>query len=144
MPAATVQFPATSGAVSAPFVVTNDYIYQPLESGINGSGRVAYTFLALHTGNYVIEATVNAPNDSANSLYVNIDAEPQDPGMIWDIPITSGFEQRTVNWRGNGTVTNNQFVPKVFTNLTQGSHQIIVRGREAGTQLQNLTVLQVP
>ncbi|MCU0786131.1 MAG: hypothetical protein MUF81_19200 [Verrucomicrobia bacterium] len=86
---------------------------------------------------------MNAPNEGANSFFLNLDAEPQDPYMIWDIPPTSGFEPRTVSWRGNGTYNNSEFVPKVF-NLGQGSHQLILRGREAYTALQSLTIMQYP
>jgi len=63
--------------------------------------------------------------------------------MVWQIPITSGFENRIVNWQGNGTWDNPQFVPKVF-NLTGGLHQLIVRGREANTQLDSFALLRVP
>jgi hypothetical protein len=84
-------------------------------------------------------ANVNAPNDSANSFYVNIDAQPTDPTMIWDIPLTTGFTNQLVSWRGNGTDTNNQYVPMVF-NLTTGAHQLIIVGREAGAQLGQITV----
>jgi hypothetical protein len=83
---------------------------------------------------------VNAPNNGANSFFVNIDAEPQDPYMIWDIPVTTGFGQRIVSWRGNGTFDADQFVPKVF-NLSQGAHQLIIRGREVNTLLQDVAIL---
>ena len=63
--------------------------------------------------------------------------------MIWDIlPITLGFEQRIVSWRGGGTDNNDQIVPKVF-NLSAGSHQIYFKGEEPGTALANFTLLQV-
>ncbi len=50
---------------------------------------------------------------------------------------------RTVSWRGNGTFDNSQFVPQIF-NLTAGPHQLIARGREANTFLQDLTVVPYP
>ena len=60
--------------------------------------------------------------------------------MIWDIsPTTSGFENRTVSWRGTGTETVNEIVPKPF-NLTAGSHTLIVRGREANVQIDSITI----
>jgi hypothetical protein len=63
--------------------------------------------------------------------------------MIWDImPITSGFEQRIVSWRGNGSENNDQIVPKIF-NLSAGPHQIIFVGRKAGTAMASFTLLQV-
>jgi hypothetical protein len=92
----------------------------------------------------VIQALVNAPGDSANSFYVNIDAQPVDPTMAWDIfPFTSGFQNAIVSWRGTGTDTNNQFNPKIFS-LTAGAHQIVFAGREANTQLQSFSLIQLP
>ena len=67
----------------------------------------------------------------------------QDPAMIWDIlPITSGFEQRIVSWRGGGTANSDQIVPKVF-GLSAGAHQIFFKGEEPGTALASFTLLQV-
>ena len=83
---------------------------------------------------------VSAPNQSFNSLFVNVDSEPTDPEMIWDIPPTSGFENRIVSWRGSGTYDNSEFVPKVF-NLTKGAHQLIIRGREGKVEFQSISVL---
>jgi hypothetical protein len=94
-------------------------------------------------GGYVLEALVNAPDTGANSFYLNNDAQPQDPTMIWDIPVTSGFERRWVSWRGNGTDTNNQFIPRRFS-LSAGGHQLVIVGREANTQLQQLWILPCP
>jgi len=59
--------------------------------------------------------------------------------MIWDIDITSGFEERTVSWRGSGTYDANEFVPKVFS-LSAGEHELIVRGREGDTRLDQVRV----
>jgi hypothetical protein len=137
-------FQATSGLITAPFVVTSglagtSYISQSVETGVANGGKAVYTFTITNAGSYVIQVLVNAASDSANSVYLNIDAQPQDPTMIWDIPITTGFEQRQVSWRGNGTSDNNQFVPQIF-NLAVGTHQLIVVGREANVQLQNFMI----
>jgi hypothetical protein len=136
---ADLTFPATSGAVSSPFTITNTTIYQPTHSSATDGGRAAYNFLIGTAGDYVVSAQVNAPNDSADSFFVNIDAEPTDPEMIWDIPLTSGLAPRTVSWRGDGTYDNAQFAPKVF-NLSAGMHTLIVRGREANCQLGTITL----
>ena len=124
--------------------VPTSYIYQPLPSiGDVSGGTAVYNFTITNAGNYEIQALVNAPNLNANSFYVNIDSQPQDPTMIWDImPLTSGFEQRIVSWRGNGSENNDQIVPKIF-NLSAGPHQIIFVGREPGTALASFTLLQV-
>jgi hypothetical protein len=51
-----------------------------------------------------------------------------------------------VSWRGNGVLDTNspsgfdaQFTPQVF-NLSAGTHQLIVVGREANTQLGQITI----
>jgi Abnormal spindle-like microcephaly-assoc'd, ASPM-SPD-2-Hydin/NHL repeat len=139
-----INIAATSGVVTGPFVISNAFIYQPTETGVANGGRAAYDFTVAAAGNYLIRALVDAPNEGANSFFLNIDAEPLDPYMTWDIePITFGFDQRPVSWRGNGTFDHNQFVPVVF-NLTSGAHQLIIRGREAYTLLQSVTVLPYP
>ena len=120
------------------------YIYQPLPSfGVSSGGTAVYNFTITNAGNYEIQALVNAPSENANSFYVNIDGQPQSPTMIWDImPITSGFEQRVVSWRGSGSENNDQIVPKLF-NLSAGPHQIVFVGREPYTALSSFTLLPV-
>jgi hypothetical protein len=147
-----LSFAAQSGQITSPFTngktvvngVTNNYIYQSVETtGVANGGSALYNFTVTNAGNYVIQASINAPNIGANSLYVNIDAQPQDPTMIWDVTLTSGFEQRLISWRGTGTDAADQFVPKIFT-LSEGTHQLIIIGREANTQLQSLSILLMP
>jgi hypothetical protein len=132
-------FASTSGAITAPFVAANGTISQTAYTGVTAGGRAAYSFTVPTAGNYTISALVNAPDDGSNSFFVNIDAEPTDPTMIWDVPITSGLTARTVSWRGTGTWDHNQYAPKVF-NLTAGTHQLIVRGREANCRLGTITI----
>src|SRR6185503_15709201 len=136
-------FAATSGTITAPFVITNGIISQPVSTDVTNGGRTAYNFTIVGAGEYTISALVNAPDVSANSFFVNIDAEPVDPTMIWDVPITTNLAARTVSWRGSGTFDSNQFAPKVFT-LAAGAHQLIVRGREADCQLGTITIAPAP
>ena len=139
--AAGYTFQTASASITTPFVMTNGYFYQPFQTVVpTNGGEAVFTFTITNAGSYIIQALVNAPGDGANSFFVNVDAEPVAPTMIWDIPITSGFEQRIVSWRGDGTDVSNQFVPKVFT-LSAGVHQLIIRGRETNTQLQSLAIL---
>jgi hypothetical protein len=135
-------FEAESGVITNPFLITNGYIYQATKTGVTNGGRASYSFSITNTGNYVIQAMANGTSKTSNSFYVNIDAEPQDPSMIWQIPFTAGFESQMVSWQGNGTSLSPQFVPKVF-NLSAGSHQLVIRGRDANTQLDNLTILSL-
>ena len=138
-PTNSLNFPATAGTISAPFYVTNGTICQSGYTSVSAGGRAAYTFTVPASGDYVVSASIDAPTADANSFYVNMDAEPTDPLMIWDIPGTTGLASRTVSWRGNGTADANQFAPKVFT-LSAGLHQLIVRGREAGCQLGSISI----
>jgi hypothetical protein len=146
--AGAITFQATSGAITSPLTTGStgaaSYIYQPVQTTtVSSAGTATFNFTVTNAGSYVIQAAVSAPSDGANSYYVNIDGLPQDPTMIWDIPLTSGFEQRIVSWRGSGTDVSNQFVPKVF-NLSQGTHQLIFAGREANVELQSFSLLRLP
>jgi regulation of enolase protein 1 (concanavalin A-like superfamily) len=138
-PVLGLSFPADAGVITPPFIAVAGIVSQPHETDVIGGGRAAYDFIIPSNGLYLIAAEVNAAHEGANSFYVNIDAEPTDPTMIWDVPVTTRLVTRTVTWRGNGTTYNNQFVPKVFA-LTDGAHQLIVRGREANTQLGTITI----
>jgi hypothetical protein len=46
--------------------------------------------------------------------------------MICDVGVTSEFEMQLVNWRGNGTSDQNQYVPKIFT-LGVGTHELSIQ-----------------
>jgi hypothetical protein len=141
--AGTVSLDATAGVITAPFIITNGYVCQTIETGVTNGGRAAYNFALANAGAYVVQALVSAPDGGANSFYVGMDGEPEDPYMTWDIPLTSGFELETVCWRGNGTYDANEFVPKVF-NLDRGAHQLIIRGREANTLLKSINIVPYP
>jgi hypothetical protein len=139
-PPSTISFQAPNGQISAPFVVTSGYVYQPIDTVVAGSGRAAYGFSVPVSGNYVISASVNASSEYNNSFYLNIDAEPTDPTNIWDIhPFTNGFETRQVSWRGNGTYLSDQYTPKVFS-LAAGQHTLIIRGRENSTLISSIQI----
>jgi len=133
-------FAADSGTLTPPFVALNGIVSQNLQTSLTGSGEAVYNFTIDFPGNYVVSASLNAPSSSQNSLYINVDSEPTDPLMIWDIPVTSGFTNQITTWRGNSTPTGPpQFSPKVFT-LSAGTHRLYVRGREPNTQLQSFTI----
>jgi hypothetical protein len=133
---ALVTLQAEAGTITAPFTAQNGYISQAsLTTDINLGGRATYTFTAPNSGNYIVVGYVNAPDDGANSLWVNIDAEPLDPVSIWDIPFTSGFEARAVSWRGTAGLE----FPRIFA-LSAGTHTLIIRGREAGVQLDRFEI----
>lgn len=132
-------FAADSGTLTAPFLAVGGIVSQSLLTSLLGSGEAIYNFTIDIPGNYVVSTSLNAPSGSENSLYINVDGEPTDQLMIWDIPVTSGFTNLTATWRGNATSGPPQFAPKTFT-LTAGAHQLYVRGREPNVQLQSFTI----
>jgi hypothetical protein len=144
-PSSGLSVAADSGTLSAPFVASHGTIYQPVETSLTAGGRAVYNFNLGHAGNYLVLANVRAPNEGQNSFYINIDAEPTDPLMIWDIPPGPTLKSCTVTWRGNGTpeAATAQYKPKVFA-LSAGAHQLIVRGREANTTLGTITIAATP
>jgi len=138
-PPSPLVFTTDSGSIAAPFTTSDGTVFQPVETGLADGGRAVYSFTVPAAGQFVVSALVSAPNQVANSFFVNIDAEPTDPMMIWDIPIADGFTNQTVSWRGNGTPEADQFTPRVFS-LSAGTHQLIIRGREAYTMLGAITI----
>jgi len=137
-------FPASAAVLTAPLVLTNDYLFLASDQAeLAAGGRAVFNFIITNAGNYEIETLVNAPDESSNSFFVNIDAQPADPDMIWDIEVTTGFEKRLMNWRGNGDANTDEFTPKRFK-LEPGAHTLVVVGREPGTLLKSLTIFPAP
>ncbi|MBU0756497.1 MAG: right-handed parallel beta-helix repeat-containing protein [Nanoarchaeota archaeon] len=128
---------AEEGTVVPPFEVKGDYIIQDSETGLADAGSASYFFSLDEAGEYIVKTLVEAADGGTNSFFVNMDTEPTDPYMIWDISLTTGFETRTVSWRGDGTFDNNEFIPKVFS-LSAGRHVLIIFGRERLTKLDRL------
>ena len=131
---------SSAGALQSPFVASAGYISQPVETmSPSTGGQATYDFQITNAGNYTISAIVNAPTNGANSFYVNVDAQPTDPTMIWDLPVASSNTNAVVSWRGTGSDGDNEFSPKVFY-LSAGVHKLIIRGREANAQLGKITI----
>jgi len=136
---------ASAAVLTAPIVLTNDAIVligDAMAEGTNG-GSAVFTFTITEAGSYVFEALVNAADDNSNSFLANVDDQPTDPDMIWDVDVTMGFEKRVLSWRGTGDASSEQFAPKRFT-LTAGTHKLILNGREPDTQLKSLTIRPAP
>src|SRR6267142_1202668 len=133
-----VTLAANSGTITLPFVITSGMLSQPIQTTLGLSGRAAYTFTNLFPGEYVVSAQVIAPSASANAFYVNMDAEPTDPMMIWNLAVSTVATNETVTWQG---VSDS--VSKVFY-LSAGVHQLIVRGMDANTQLGTIAITPAP
>ncbi len=136
---------ASAAVLTAPIVLTNDaivFVGDGMADATNG-GSAVFTFTITDAGSYVFEALVNAPNENSNSFFANVDDQPVDPDMTWDVDVTMGFEKRVLSWRGTGDAGSDQFAPKRFT-LTAGTHKLILNGREPGTQLKSVTIRPAP
>ena len=143
--ASAVTFSSSSGAITAPFLDSNGTLSQSVTTVMTNGGRATYSFSIAKAGNYLVSALVIAPSQGENSLYVNIDAEPTDPLMIWDIPVSSALTNATVSWRGNSNSdpAAAQYIPKVF-HLSAGAHQLLIYGRDANTTLGTITISPAP
>lgn len=139
----TIEFDATSGGITTPFIITNGYIYQPLQTDVAKGGRAVFSFTLTNAGAFVVQARVDAPGSQTNSFYVNIDGEPKDATMLWDIPITTGFTPKVVSWRGNSPGSKGPLSREVFT-LSSGNHELIIRGNTANTKLAHILIGRVP
>lgn len=130
--------PVAAATLTAPFVLKDGAIAQPSQTEVAGGGKAVFTVTVARTGDYVIHAMVDAPNEDENSFYLNFDAMPEDPLMVWDMTVTKGFEERIVSWRGSGDQDSDEFIPKVFK-LTAGEHKLIIVGREPA-KLQSVSL----
>jgi hypothetical protein len=125
-------FPAAEGTITNPFIVADNTVYQTVQtSNPSAGGRASYTFNVPTSGEYVVSAQVRCPDDASNSFFLNIDAEPSS-AMAWGIAAAAGTFVSTVTW-------GNDPAPKVWT-LQAGTHELIVRGREANAALVQIAI----
>ena len=105
------------------------------------AAKLVFTFTITNAGSYIIQVLVNnAPTGANNSFYVNVDAQPTDRVMIWDIPITSGFFVQ--HGIGGGTARMGyRFIRARRLQPLDGNALTIIRGRESNVQLQSLAIL---
>ena len=136
--AGVITMPVSAATVSAPFVLKDGAISQPAQTEVSAGGKAVFEFTVAKAGDYEIRAVVNAPDEESNSFFLNIDAQPEDPLMIFDLEVTTGFQERIANWRGNGDSGSGEFVPKHFK-LSAGAHKLIVVGREPA-QLKSVSI----
>lgn len=137
-PAAPIILVASKAVVTAPLVSKDGALSQPQQTELADGGKATFQFSVSKAGTYEIYGDVNASAEDANSFYLNIDAPPEDPAMIWDIDVTSGFQERVVSWRGKGDVDSDEFKPKRFS-LTAGTHKLFLVGREPA-ELRSLSI----
>jgi hypothetical protein len=79
---------AEDGDIVPPFIVENGYIYQRIFTGddLDSAGMASYRFTIDNPGDYFVKAIIEAVDVNSNSIYVNMDAEP-DLTMVWDVKL---------------------------------------------------------
>jgi len=124
-----------------------DYISQDIQTTtpIDKGGRATFSFTIPTTGDYIIEAVVDAPSTASDSFFINVDGDPVDSTYVWDVQggVTSGFELREISFRGAGSLESPEFNPWVV-NLDAGAHELRIWGREANTKLDKIIVKSYP
>ncbi len=97
-----------------------------VSTGTANAGSVSFLLQIPATGEYVLSARVKSPSKSKNSFLVKLDAGQ---ATTWHLPILSAF-----GWTDFPATLN----------LTAGSHQLTVQGREAHTELDVIKLVPSP
>ncbi|MDO8498605.1 MAG: hypothetical protein Q7S44_02365 [bacterium] len=111
--------------------------------------RVGYSIYIPTLGDYQIYAYVNTTATTNNTFLVDFDTDPYtDITKAWDIPSTGGaFVEKIASWRGTtGSDTNPpiaQYSPKIWTNLSAGTHTLYIRGAEINAKLDKFKIVPV-
>jgi hypothetical protein len=134
-----LSFEAEAMLVQAPFAEADGLVSQGVQTtnpseGGKLTGRVSIPV----AGDYRVAIKVNAPSTASDSIFVGFDQEPT-PEAIFDIPPTSGIEERVVSWRGTGEPGAPEFSPKLWR-LGAGTHTLYVIGREPRVQIDSLVI----
>jgi hypothetical protein len=134
---------AEHGTMLAPYVATCGVAAHCVRTnGPAAGGRLSYRFVVNEAGPYVVQAFIAASKLAAppGAVYLNIDAEPTGPEMIWDVPGDAYYQERLASWRGSGTRQENEFVPVVFY-LSEGDHELIIRGSSWGMRIDRIRIV---
>lgn len=134
---------ALSGEVSPPFIVRNGRVGQLVETlNPQAGGSLRIPFTVPSDGIYMLRITGQSVSTASNSVFIDINSEPQE-AAIWDIAVGPTVTSHLVSWRGRGTYEESEYSPKLWL-LTAGSHTLIIRGREARTWIEHVTVERLP
>jgi len=96
-------------------------------------------FRVLSAGQYSLVASVIAPDEGENSIWIDFDADPLgDDTRCWDMEVVDAWDEQAVNWRGpQGRALAPQFAPKVW-DLSAGTHTLYIVEREPA-QIRSVT-----
>ena len=143
IPSLDDSFAVTEMLMTAPFVEVSGLVYQSsFSSTTNDSGILQAYFTLPAIGDYQMQVGVRGETTGSDSFWVCVNGTND----VFDIiPLTSGVENRWLNWRGSGTFDAPEFRPMVFTFDSVGPHYLAIYGREAGAAISNVVwVASVP
>jgi len=133
---------ASDALVSNGMVFENDAVFHTAGSfNPANSGLALFNFNIEVAGEYALDALVLAPDRSSNSFFIDIDREPN-ADKAWRMVADPAIVKKRVRV-GNFAPDPNDPAPEHRFILSEGSHQIFIRGREPNTRLFEITVLKV-
>ncbi|MEA1905720.1 MAG: LamG-like jellyroll fold domain-containing protein, partial [Euryarchaeota archaeon] len=112
------------------------YIWVPDGGGWTGPGYARHIITIPTQGDYKICGRVHAPTNADNSFLAHID---NGPDRTWTIPVTDSWTWDEINHWGNGTETDPEIDPVIYT-LSAGEHVLMIKHREDGTKLDRLLI----
>jgi hypothetical protein len=130
---------AEEGVLAAPMVVvtnTQNKALRYIWSTSKNQGTARYTINIPQAGIYYIWCKVLAPNYSSDSFFVSVDGQ-EDVFDAAENSQSSNWRWSRVNGRGAKGVL--ALDPRTF-NLSQGTHTIVIRGRETKAGVDRLII----
>ncbi|MBN1155354.1 T9SS type A sorting domain-containing protein [candidate division KSB1 bacterium] len=127
---------AEVGQLTYPMQIKNDagasggkYITVPQEYEDDSMAKAVYDFTTSHQGPYVVWGRVRSTGDTHDSFKISLDNQPE---VVWHIP-------GNWNWTWDQVYVFNGDDPVQF-NLSAGAHQLTVKNREWGSQIDKLII----
>ena len=96
-----------------------------------GAGSMIFSVMFPESADYIIWGRVLAPGGDSDSFFIDIDVDA--PGTIWDVQQGKAWVWDEAMWREPARN------PVIFT-LSEGIHDIVIKTREADTQLDKIFI----
>ena len=96
-----------------------------------GAGSMIFSVMFPESGDYIIWGRVLAPDGDSDSFFIDIDVDA--PGTIWDVQPGKAWVWDEAMWREPAQN------PVIFT-ISEGIHDIVIKTREADTQLDKIFI----
>jgi pectate lyase len=118
----TLIIQAEDGAIVAPMVATNEYIY----STETQDGSATYTFTVTESGTFTIELLVKAPTGNSDSVYLTVGSEERET-----LHLGNTNERDVFVWKESDAYE---------VDLNKGTVQLVLEGRERNTLIDAIRI----